>query len=139
MTMKKKKVDKLALKKSRKAGPQRPELSGQERRTKGKLKMYLPKDASNARIREAQRARVNRAEIKRAMKTGQVSRRELMRMGVFTASGAIPLPPVSQSASPESFTSTRLYFAFVCAMIFPAYFPECFPGCSLTIPKAKTL
>lgn len=51
--------------------------------------MYLPRDASKARIREAQRARDNRAEIGRALKLGQVSRRELMRMGLFTTAGTL--------------------------------------------------
>lgn len=53
--------------------------------------MYLPQDASRARIREAQKARENRAEITRALKTGQISRRELMRMGIFTTAGALAL------------------------------------------------
>jgi len=53
--------------------------------------MYLPRDASKARIREAQHARENRAEIKRAIKTGQISRRDLMRMGIFTTVGALAM------------------------------------------------
>ena len=64
--------------------------------------MYLPKDASKARIREAQRARDNRAEIKRALHTGQISRRELLRMGIFTTAGALAyvngLSPYATSA-----------------------------------------
>ena len=39
--------------------------------------MYLPKDASRSRMREAQKARENRAEIVRALSHGQISRREL--------------------------------------------------------------
>src|SRR5262245_47039446 len=51
--------------------------------------MYLPKDASRARIREAQKARDNRAEIVRALSHGEVSRRELFRWGLFTSSGLL--------------------------------------------------
>jgi FtsP/CotA-like multicopper oxidase with cupredoxin domain len=52
--------------------------------------MYLPKDASRSRIREAQRARENRHEIVRALSHGQVSRRELFKWGLFTGSGQVP-------------------------------------------------
>src|SRR5262245_51122023 len=51
--------------------------------------MYLPKDASRSRIREAQRARENRAEIVRALSHGQISRRELFKWGLFTGSGLL--------------------------------------------------
>src|SRR5262245_55680382 len=51
--------------------------------------MYLPKDASRARIREAQKARDNRAEIVRALSHGEISRRELFRWGLFTSSGLL--------------------------------------------------
>jgi FtsP/CotA-like multicopper oxidase with cupredoxin domain len=51
--------------------------------------MYLPKDASRSRIREAQKARDNRAEIVRALSHGQISRRELFKWGLFTSSGLL--------------------------------------------------
>src|SRR5215813_14075338 len=51
--------------------------------------MYLPKDASRARIREAQKARDNRAEIVRALSHGEISRRELFRWGLYTSSGLL--------------------------------------------------
>ena len=51
--------------------------------------MYLPKDASRTRIREAQKARENRAEIVRARSHGQISRRELFKWGIFTTSGLL--------------------------------------------------
>ena len=51
--------------------------------------MYLPKDASRSRMREAQKARENRAEIVRALSHGQISRRELFRWGLFTSSGLL--------------------------------------------------
>src|SRR5689334_151083 len=51
--------------------------------------MYLPKDASRSRIREAQKARDNRAEIVRALSHGEISRRELFKWGLFTSSGLL--------------------------------------------------
>src|SRR5438445_344144 len=53
--------------------------------------MYLPGKASRARVREAENARRNRAEILKAWSQGQVSRRDLIKMGLFTASGALVL------------------------------------------------
>src|SRR5437667_12371206 len=53
--------------------------------------MYLPAKASRARVREAENARRNRAEILKAWSQGQVSRRDLIKMGLFTASGALVL------------------------------------------------
>lgn len=50
---------------------------------------FLPEDASRARIREAEAARRNRLEIVQALSTGQVSRRELFKWGIFTAGGAL--------------------------------------------------
>ena len=64
--------------------------------------MYLPHNASKRRQREAQNARDNRAEIVKALSTGQVSRRELMKWGIFTATGALAnvngLSPFASSA-----------------------------------------
>jgi FtsP/CotA-like multicopper oxidase with cupredoxin domain len=64
--------------------------------------MYLPEDASRARRREAQNARNNRAEIVRALSTGQVSRRELFKWGILTSAGALAningLSPFASSA-----------------------------------------
>src|SRR3989442_7736627 len=53
--------------------------------------MYLPGKASRARVREAENARRNRAEILKAWSQGQVSRRDLIKTGLFTASGALVL------------------------------------------------
>ncbi len=52
-------------------------------------RIYLPSNASNARIREAQHARNQRAEIVKGLSWGQVSRRDLLRMGLFTAAGLL--------------------------------------------------
>ena len=54
---------------------------------------YLPKNASKARVRAAERARKNRAEIMKAYSQGKVSRRDLVKWGLFTTAGVIA--PVS--------------------------------------------
>ena len=50
---------------------------------------YLPKNASRARVREAENARRNRAEIMKAYSQGKVSRRDLVKWGLFTTAGVI--------------------------------------------------
>src|SRR2546427_705201 len=64
--------------------------------------MYLPGRASRARVMEAENARRNRAEILKAWSQGQVSRRDLIKMGLFTASGVVAfkngLSPLAPSA-----------------------------------------
>jgi manganese oxidase len=52
-------------------------------------RIYLPWNASKARIREAEHARRNRAEIVREMSWGRVSRRELLKMGLFSGAGLL--------------------------------------------------
>src|SRR3954465_5598926 len=52
-------------------------------------RIYLPWNASKARQRDAERARRNRAEIVRELSWGRVSRRDLIKMGLFTATGAL--------------------------------------------------
>jgi FtsP/CotA-like multicopper oxidase with cupredoxin domain len=54
---------------------------------------YLPWNADKARLRDAENARKNRAEIMKALSTGQVSRRELIKWGLFTSAGV--LAPIS--------------------------------------------
>src|SRR6476661_2961805 len=51
--------------------------------------MYISPKASRIRQREAQRARDNRAEIVKARSLGQVTRRDLIRWGIFTAGGTL--------------------------------------------------
>ncbi len=64
--------------------------------------MYISPKASRIRQREAQRARDNRAEIVKARSLGQVTRRDLIRWGIFTAGGALVckngLSPFARSA-----------------------------------------
>jgi FtsP/CotA-like multicopper oxidase with cupredoxin domain len=64
--------------------------------------MYISNRASRIRQREAERARRNRAEVVKARSLGQVSRRDLVKWGVFTASGLLVckngLSPFARSA-----------------------------------------
>src|ERR1051326_8479640 len=50
---------------------------------------FLPLGASKARLREAENARKNRAEILRAFSPGKVSRRELIKWGLIPTAGAL--------------------------------------------------
>ena len=64
--------------------------------------MYIETDASHRRIAEAQNARDNRAEIVKALASGHISRRDLFRWGIFSASGLFMykngLSPFARSA-----------------------------------------
>ncbi|MBI4291022.1 MAG: multicopper oxidase domain-containing protein [Betaproteobacteria bacterium] len=51
--------------------------------------MYLSRQASRARQREAENTRRNRLEIVKALSHGQITRRELLKWGLFTAAGAL--------------------------------------------------
>src|SRR5688572_3116054 len=51
--------------------------------------MYLRGKPSKLRLREAENARRNRLEIVKAFSIGQVTRRELLKWGLFTAAGAL--------------------------------------------------
>jgi FtsP/CotA-like multicopper oxidase with cupredoxin domain len=51
--------------------------------------MFVPKNASRNRIKEAEVGRRNRAEITRALSQGQVTRRDLLKWGLFTGAGAL--------------------------------------------------
>ena len=67
---------------------------------------FFLRNASKARLREAENARKNRAEILRAYSQGQVSRRDLLKWGLITAGGALApihgLNPFIPSAYAES-------------------------------------
>jgi manganese oxidase len=51
--------------------------------------MYLKSSESKSRIKEAVDAQENRLEIVKALSQGQVSRRDLVKMGLFTAAGLL--------------------------------------------------
>jgi FtsP/CotA-like multicopper oxidase with cupredoxin domain len=70
-----------------------------------KRRIYLPWNTSKTRLKEAEEARKNRVEIVQALSWGQISRRELIKWGLFTAAGALApikgLSPFVQSAYAE--------------------------------------
>ena len=72
--------------------------------------MYLSQKASRIRQREAQRARLNRAELIKALSIGEINRRDLFRWGVFTTSGLLVckngLSPFAPSAFAQVPTGT---------------------------------
>ena len=55
------------------------------------MSIFLPRNASKARIRDAERARRNRAEIVRELSWGRISRRDLLKWGVFSGAGALAM------------------------------------------------
>jgi FtsP/CotA-like multicopper oxidase with cupredoxin domain len=74
--------------------------------------MYISKNASRIRQREAQNARNNRAEIVKALSLGQITRRDLYKWGIFTAGGVLALKkglsPLARSAFANVPTGTPL-------------------------------
>src|SRR5688572_15335033 len=75
-------------------------------------RIYLPWNASKARVREAEYARKNRAEIVRELSWGRVSRRDLLKWGLFTGGGLLApiggLNPFVKSAYAQEGTGVPL-------------------------------
>jgi manganese oxidase len=76
------------------------------------MAIFVNRNASRARQKEAENARRNRAEIVKARSLGQMSRRDLVRTGVFTAGGLLALKnglsPFATSVYAEVPTGTPL-------------------------------
>src|SRR6188474_3335759 len=79
-------------------------------------RIYLPWNASKARIRDAEHARKNRAEIVRELSWGRISRRDLIRMGLFTGAGMLapigglnPFVGNASAADPTSMPRSPLF------------------------------
>src|SRR5262245_43710503 len=72
--------------------------------------IFLSKNASPARVREAENARNNRREILKALSLGQITRRDLYKWGIFTVTGALALKnglsPFARSAFAQVPTGT---------------------------------
>src|ERR1051325_9608471 len=73
---------------------------------------FLSPKASKARLREAEQARKNRQEIIKARSQGQIARRDLIKMGIFTSAGLMlpisGLSPFARSAYADSNIPTGL-------------------------------
>ncbi len=80
-----------------------------------RLSVFLSRDASKARLRDAEYARRNRLDIVKALSQGQVSRRELFKWGLFTGAGVLApiggLNPFVGSARGDGGTSIPTGFA----------------------------
>jgi FtsP/CotA-like multicopper oxidase with cupredoxin domain len=108
-------------------------------------RIYLPWNASKARIRDAERARENRAEIVRELSWGRVSRRDLLRMGLFTGAGMLApirgLNPFVGSASADTLQLPRspLFGAKSFAQPMPRFdvLPREHPSCLTPAPQAE--
>jgi FtsP/CotA-like multicopper oxidase with cupredoxin domain len=64
---------------------------------------YLSHKASRIRLREAQNARNNRAEIVKALSLGQITRRDLYKWGLLTTTGVIALKNGLSPLAPSAF------------------------------------
>jgi hypothetical protein len=51
--------------------------------------MYLSKNDSKRRLKEAEDARANRLEIVEALSRGAISKRDLFKWGIFTVAGGL--------------------------------------------------
>lgn len=69
---------------------------------------YLPENASRRRQREAQCARDNRAEIVKALSHGQITRRDLYKWGLFTATGMLALKHGLSPFAPSAFADSSV-------------------------------
>ena len=72
--------------------------------------MYLSKNDSKRRLKEAEDARANRLEIVDALSRGTISKRDLFKWGIFTVTGGLlaknGLSPFAQSAYAQVPTGT---------------------------------
>ncbi|MCU1382494.1 MAG: hypothetical protein JWL71_1191 [Acidobacteria bacterium] len=65
-------------------------------------RIYLPWSASKAQLKEAEDARRQRLDIVKALSWGQLSRRDLLKMGLFTSAGLLaPIRGFSPFASAQ--------------------------------------
>src|ERR1041384_2167007 len=70
--------------------------------------MYLSHRASRARLREAENAQSNRREILAALSQGEISRRELIKLGLFTGAGAVILKNGLSPFTPSAFADSNI-------------------------------
>src|SRR5262250_2642605 len=69
--------------------------------------LWLSPNADPRRLRDAENARKNRAEITAALSHGQISRRDLVKWGLFTSAGVIAhvggLSPFAKASTASAF------------------------------------
>jgi FtsP/CotA-like multicopper oxidase with cupredoxin domain len=112
------------------------------------MSIYLPANASKARLRDAERARRERAEIVRELSWGRVSRRDLLKMGLFTSAGLLApirgLNPFVASASaavvgPTGAPPSPLFGCKAYSQPMPRFdvLPRLDPSCLTPTPTAQ--
>src|SRR5258708_26576178 len=71
---------------------------------------WVSENADRSRRRDAENARRNRAEITKALSHGQISRRDLVKWGLFTSAGILaPIDGLSPFLSPLHAQATSLF------------------------------
>ncbi len=71
---------------------------------------WLSENSDRRRIRDAENARGNRAEINKALSHGQVSRRDLVKWGLFTSAGIVaPIGGLSPFVRPLNAQTTSRF------------------------------
>ena len=76
----------------------------------GRENFWLSEKADRARLRDAENARKNRAEITKALSHGQVSRRDLVKWGLFTSAGIVaPIGGLSPFVRPVNAQTTSSF------------------------------
>ena len=102
--------------------------------------MYLKHNVSRRRMREAQNARNNRAEIVKALADGQVSRRELFKWGIFTATGALALKNGLSPFASSAFAGDDIPTGVPPSPLFGAgLFEQPMPRLNLQTPQPLTM
>jgi FtsP/CotA-like multicopper oxidase with cupredoxin domain len=72
---------------------------------------WLSENSDRKRIRDAENARRNRAEINKALSHGQVSRRDLVKWGLFTSAGLVaPIGGLSPFVRPMNAQTSSFSF-----------------------------
>src|SRR5262245_12858686 len=70
-------------------------------------RFFLRENASRARLREAAAAQKERRDIVKALSHGQVSRRDLIKLGLFTSAGMLaPIRGLSPFAASKVYAAT---------------------------------
>jgi FtsP/CotA-like multicopper oxidase with cupredoxin domain len=103
------------------------------------MSIFLSKKASAARVREAENARKNRLEILKALSTGQITRRDLYKWGIFTLTGALALKHGLSPFAPSAYADSNIPTGTPRSPLFGAQkFTQRMPRLSLQTPIPLT-
>jgi FtsP/CotA-like multicopper oxidase with cupredoxin domain len=88
------------------------------RKHDGREGLFLSPDADPRRLRDAENARRNRAEITKALSHGKVSRRDLIKWGLFTSAGLMaPIGGLNPFVRPLNAQSSFSFSGGSCSAI----------------------